>query len=423
VISRLLFCTVLFLPFYKPCLASENFIKITESFGTLDRIRPAISEEGDVASVEPQKVFIGNGQITENREIDLSTQQLEFINFSQGQIIHIRNGRELVFIANKMDVSTCTDNLARGVYRLFASELTPTTLLQGCATPHTPDTPKDNMSMSSNGTLAISTIKDSFGTLKTGPASGPISNLIDCPCSISNTGKIAINDSGQFIVQGEFGTSSRKIFFFDEPTNNNDYLTAGEFSIGANPSIDINDLGNIIFSINESFTARIDGSDKTFLPGIYLAVATPEGGNKQITTIVDNSGDFCVFGEVSINNNGHYAFSAQLRSSPLSDCTSWGGMDGIFNGPSPIENALILRGDEKLESHQYFDSILMGYLNNSDELSFITRYSEPLVSPIFVWKANFVEQYRTRPLIERFVDAIVSAWQNFIQFLIGIFNF
>ena len=406
------------------CHSAGFLTKITESFEILEGVRPGLSDEGDVLAATTNQLLIGRGASISL--IDLSSEDLEVVEGSTTprKSIHIRQGREMVFLANTEDTS-CFNNLARGIFRLSSPSTSIVNLSYGCIDPHTPDTPTHHIDLSVSGRVALSTLRNSFGTLKIVSATDPIENLIDCPCSFSNVGEVAINDSGQYAAQMEFGTSNRGIYFFDNPVNRRDYLVVAEFSIGGQPQIDINNSGTVIFSINESFTAQIDGVETRFRPGVYLAEATPISADRQIRMVADNSGDFCFFGSVTINNQGNLAFTAQVRDSLLSACDSTSSMDGVFYGSDPVAHQVVRRGDANLESHQFFDDVTLGYLNNSGQLSLMTSYSEPLVAPLFVWRADVSDiipsTLEGRSLLRRLITFITEVWQSVIQWVLRFF--
>ncbi len=396
--------------------AAGNFTRIHESFVVLQNMRPGISEEGDVVAASRDTFFVGNGSDPSVIEIDLSSESYRFGDANLSQSIHIRNGREIVFLASKDDPS-CSD--FAGVYRRLVSSPLITPLLEGCRGGSFTDSPRYSIAMSSNGTVVAPSV---FGLILVGPSTGPLNNpLGGTRIRYSTVGRVAVNDSGQIALQSETGTG-RRIIFFDDSTDLTDFTVIAMFSIANNPIIAVNNSGAIIFSINDSFTSIIEGVETNFQPGVYLSELTASATERSLTAIADNTGDFCYFGAVTINDSGHYAFSAQLRSGITSRCSSDSGMDGVFNGGNPIDDIIIANGDIDLESHQFFDSVTLGYLNNRDELSFLTTYSEPLVSPTFVWKANFEDIYRSPSMLERFFILMREVWQYLINWFSYIFS-
>ncbi len=397
--------------------AAGNFTKIHESFVVLQNLRPGISEEGDIVAASRDTLFVGNDSDLSVVEIDLSSENYRFGDANLSQSIHIRNGREIVFLAFKDDPS-CSD--FAGVYRrlVFSPLITP--LLEGCrGGGSASDSPRYYIDMSSNGAVVVPSF---FGLIMIGPSTGPLANPLDgTRIRYSTVGRVAVNDSEQIALQSETG-GARRILFFSDSEDLTDFSTIATFSIANNPIVAVNNSGAIIFSINDNFTSRIGGIETSFQPGVYLSEPTAVVDERSLTVIADNSGDFCYFGAVTINDSGHYAFSAQLRSEITSRCSSDSGMDGVFNGDNPIEDIIVASGNEDLESHQFFDSVTLGYLNNRDELSFITSYSEPLVSPTYVWKANMTDAYRSPSLLSRFFILLAEIWQYLINWFNYIFS-
>ena len=92
-------------------------------------------------------------------------------------------------------------------------------------------------------------------------------------------------------------------------------------------------------------------------------------------------------GRVEINDAGTVVFEARVDDD--GDCgTSGANFDGIFRGPDATTDAVVTFGSPVLGNHQFYDSIHFGELNSSDQMSFTTTYSEPLVMPVIVWRAD-----------------------------------
>ena len=102
-----------------------------------------------------------------------------------------------------------------------------------------------------------------------------------------------------------------------------------------------------------------------------------------LTLVADYAGDFCGLGNLDINDAGVVVFEAKLNGP--SGCASGSAHDGIFDGPTAAD-VVVWRGNADLGDHRYFDSVRLGELNNSNEISFVTTYSEPLVDPVKVWR-------------------------------------
>jgi hypothetical protein len=158
-----------------------------------------------------------------------------------------------------------------------------------------------------------------------------------------------------------------------------------KMGIGVQPPVAINGAGEVAFSLNGTLAIPIGGTTYTVEPGVYRATPTLWNTPKSLTQIAGLGGGFCRFGLVDINDAGYVVFEASRDRG--SGCASVGTtFDGIYNGPSANNNLLIGFGDGRLGGHQYFDNIHLGEVNNSRQVSFLTQYSEPLVSPVAVWR-------------------------------------
>jgi hypothetical protein len=95
---------------------------------------------------------------------------------------------------------------------------------------------------------------------------------------------------------------------------------------------------------------------------------------------------YCRIGNVDINDAGTIVFEVAFEqySCGMSDT-----YDAVFSRSATGEtSAIATRGDPKFGGHQFFDSVRLGEINNAGQVSFLTTYSEPLVDPVKVWRAN-----------------------------------
>lgn len=233
---------------------------------------------------------------------------------------------------------------ARGAYHVTTSGGPVTTYYESCI--GSPDGHVvQQIGLSLNGTVAFSQIVNGHGAIYRGPVEGPVAILRSGSGTFYNTSGLDVNDAGRVIVQMEHsdGILRRGVLAFDTP---------------------------------EQTLASVS----TAIEKLGIGMNTP----KSLTLIADLSGAYCRFGSVDINDSDEVAFEAALDTEGHCAGTTF---DGIFSGPNAA-TSMVSRGDEALGSHQFFDTIVLGELNNAGQVSFITTYSEPLVEPTKVWRAD-----------------------------------
>ena len=125
-----------------------------------------------------------------------------------------------------------------------------------------------------------------------------------------------------------------------------------------------------------------------------------------LTQIADMSGAFCGFGHVDINDAEEIVFEAQVIGG-LDGCgDAFSTWDGLYRGGNPSTDGVVTLGDIRLDDHQYYDSAVLGELNENSQVSFLTTYSEPLVDGYIVWRTD-LERFGGRIYIEA-IDKLIG---------------
>jgi hypothetical protein len=167
-----------------------------------------------------------------------------------------------------------------------------------------------------------------------------------------------VNASGQVVFQGDLRAGGSGIFVAQgggtvmSVADDSAYFA----SFAGLPSI--NDKGDVAFG-----AALKTGPNPFFNDGIFVA----RGG--QVQTLVDSSGPFQIglsFGIPTINDQGQVAFLASLKS---------GGF-GLFVGPDPVADRVILLGDPLDGSTVTGLSVFGSYFNNAGQLAFIANLAD-----------------------------------------------
>lgn len=272
----------------------------------------------------------------------------------------------------------------RGVYRGNAVADTITALLEADPTwsfgdPGGPP-PQPRLAMSANGTLAFSTLVSASGGLYRSTLAGPPELLRAGSGTYFNNQAIAVNDSGAMAVQMEYGDPnaglSRGVLIFDTPGDTLETIqSAGErTSVGWQPRIAMNNLGQVVLSINSSvtiqyFTPPLPGggapsSTQTIPPGVHRATPTAFGLPFTFTTIAAPADGYTSFGDVAINDSGTVAFSAGLPD----------GNSGVFFGSDPEDDAVAVTGEDIVIGgvNQFFSIVRLGGLNNAGQVAIQT---------------------------------------------------
>jgi len=236
-----------------------------------------------------------------------------------------------------------------------------------------------------------------------------------------NTREVVVNDFGQTAVQMEYSDPNaglvRAVFIFETPEQALVQTDTAIERVTVQPFISINSNGIVALSINNNFTMVINGNAFNFTAGVYTSDPTLFNSPKMLTQIADMSGDYCGFGHVDINDAGEVVFEAQVAGG-LADCGGVfaGTWDGLYMGGNPSTDGVVTFGDEALEDHQFFDSVFLGELNENNEVSFLTTYSEPLVDPHFVWRTDLDDLNQGTPL-QALIARIFEALRRLLIFL------
>lgn len=129
------------------------------------------------------------------------------------------------------------------------------------------------------------------------------------------------------------------------------YATDGRtisFATGEAEALGINDLGTLLFTWkNESFGGEPDEA-------LY------QNARNQTTLLASTAGLFNDFNNLSLNDNGDFAFDAILD----------GGVKGIFAGADPVKDRVIAVGDALANSTVVDLEFSSQGLNNSDVITF-----------------------------------------------------
>jgi hypothetical protein len=328
--------------------------------------------------------------------IDLAPSDLQFNPGALGaRAVQVRSEGDVVFVADHADVVACAPMAARGVYQTDIFGAPEVTLFEECLAgfgekvgPH--------VSLSSTGNVAFSTIVNGDGAIYRGPLGGPVSVLRSGSGTFFNTREIVVNSFGQTAVQMEYGDPmaglTRAIFIFETPEQALEATDTAYERSTVQPFISLNSNGIVALTTNSDFTIMIGDDAFNFTAGVYRSDPTLFNTQKMLTQVADMSGEYCAFGHVDINDANEVVFEAQVVDG-LSGCGGVfaGSWDGIFSGPDADDDAVVTFGDDALEEHQFFDSVFLGELNENNQVSFLTTYSEPLVAPFVVWRTDLDE--------------------------------
>lgn len=370
--------------------AAPPYTRITDGFNFEELIRPALANDGTVVAAQPTQLQVGNGGPPSI--IDLAPSNLQLNPGVRGaRAVQVRSAGDILFVADHPGVSGCGSIPARGVYRTDTLGAPVSTIFEECVVspgekvgPH--------VSLSNGGTLAFSTILDREGAIRRGSLGGPVSVLRSGNGTFYNTREIVVNDSGQTAVQMEYTDPNaglvRAVFIFEVPEQ---ALTATDTAFERNnsqPFISMNSNGIVALTFNNNFTMPIDGMSYSFTAGVYTSDPTAFNTPKMMTKIADMSGAYCGFGHIDINDAGKVVFEAQVVGG-LGGCGgAFSEWDGLYTGGNPSTDAVVSFGDANLEGHQFYDSVVLGELNENNQVSFLTTYSEPLVEPYIVWRTD-----------------------------------
>jgi hypothetical protein len=364
--------------------------EITSGFVIDPDVRPGLTEDGKVVVAEAQRLLIGDGTTLSN--VDLAPFGVTIAAPQPAHSLDARAAGDIVFLANNPTASGCPTG-GRGAYRVAAGGGPLTTLYEACnPMDSTEEGLGSEISLTPNGTVAFSSIRNGNGAIRRGPAAGPVSVYRSGTGNFYNTQELDVNDAGTVTTQMEYfdgfaGGLMRGVLVFDAVEQEKaDMDTALEkLTIGQQPHIAINAAGQVAVSLSSSISMNIGGTIYNYAAGVYVSTPTLFNTPKTLTLVADLSGPYCRVGAVDINSAGAVVFEAALDGNP--SCTS-SNFDGLFTGPDPRSGTIVVRGDGDLGGHQYFDNIILGHINDGLKVSFTTTYSEPLVDPIKVWRTN-----------------------------------
>ena len=373
-----------------------TFTEIASGFDILPNARAALAENGTVVASEAARFLVGDGSSLD--PVDLSSLGLEVTAPSaRRRPVRVRTEGDIAFVANRPTTVGCTSG-GRGAYRIATSGGPLTTYFEGCASGGVVGS---EIGLSANGTVAFSQITNGQGALYRGPVSGTVSVLRSGTGTFFNTQTLDVSDAGRVVVQMEYsdgfaGGLMRGLLLFDQPEQDKAVIDTAieKLGVGTQTPVAINASGEVAFSLAGDVSFPIGTTVYNFPAGIYRATPTLFNTPKSLTLIADLSGKYCGFGAVDINDAGDVVFEARLDGEL--GCTSGTASDGLFVGPDSEADAVVVRGDSGLGAPQFFDDIQLGELNDAGQVSFTTTYSEPLVDPIKVWRADKGSRARRR---------------------------
>jgi len=371
------------------CAACDagDMVEISSGFDLLPLARPALANDGTVVAATPDQLIVGDGTAP-TTSIDLTADDLFFTAVSRRKRIQVRDEGELVFLAGRAGaMGACP--LYSGVYE--------TTSMGGAIAPAHETCPSvspgpalgSSLGMSTNGTVAFSDIRDGSGAIYRYAVGATPEVLRTGSGEFFNFGGLDVNDAGQVPIQMEYfdgfsGGLMRGVLVFEtvEQAKLDTNTAVEKLNIGNQPQLAINDLGTVALASNSNFSFMLDGAMYNFDAGVYLSVPTLFNSPKMLTPVATMADGYCHFGAIDINDAGSVVFEARLGAP---GCGS-GPYDGLFEGSDPVADVVVERGDDKLVNHQFFDSVHLGEINDTGQISFATTYSEPLVEPIKIWR-------------------------------------
>jgi hypothetical protein len=272
------------------------------------------------------------------------------------------------------------------------------------------------ISLSDNGQVAIGTIHDGtferhrFGAILSGPTTGPLQvlrglepdthprrYLLDNDLDISNSGAVAVLLSQNL---PNFPAEAGNIAIYSRP---NQTIETTPYALESHNTLLVNmamnNLQTVAMSSNVEIPYRCrrerdrmassECPPSTVPAGVYRSEATSLGAPKRLTPIANFTAEgYCWFGNVDINDSNNIVFEARTTHES-GDCMR--SPIEIFSGSDPISSRVVAYADTNLESHQFYDKVVLGYINNANQVSFMTTYSEPLVHTHHVWRTDLDE--------------------------------
>lgn len=372
-----------------------DYVEIASGTTIQDETRTALAEDGTVVAAVLSRSFRYTRMILAGDGLSLHHISLGPREFSvfPNSALGLSNQGDIVFVAEE-DFREGCDYEARGAYHVPIDGGPITTLRETCEE-GTDGKIGTRIAVSPNGTVAFSSIHEGGGSLFRGPASGPVSVLRSGSTVFFNTGHIAVTDAGRVTIQMEYldaniNSLRRGMLVFDAPEQPQVDIDSvvEKADIGFQPEYATNNSGTTVFAENHSFEVETANGPILYPPGVYLSTPTPFNTPKDLTLFAGLEYGYCQFGAVDINDAGDVVFEAIVDDGQGCDDEPNGYFDGLFRGPNPLFHAAVARGDADLGDHQYFDEVILGQINNAGQISFTTTYSEPLVSPVKVWRAD-----------------------------------
>ena len=248
--------------------------------------------------------------------------------------------------------------------------------------------------MSRNGNLAFFTTLDS-GEMGYFRGPNPARDLIYGSHLFSNFGDIVVNNQGTVVFKAKKlkGFKKNRQIFLGNGGKPREIPQSAHSQAGF-PSI--NNLGQVAFSIGDrvfvsngrTTTIIAETQDPMFLfyrpvindKGMVIVQTASEGWAKRIekrivaidgermTTLVSTDGHFREFFSAhAVNNEGQIVFSAILDT----------GEEGLFTGPFPVTDKVIMRGDE-LFGARITDELGISNqsLNDAGQVAFFARHED-----------------------------------------------
>lgn len=420
-------------------LAAGPYTSIIEEFNLNSGLRPALSEDGFVLTAGPQRLIRGDG--TTQTTIDLAPHGLQVL--GSHKPVQMRSGGESVFLASS---SSCPRSPGGGgAYRILPDGSGLTELY--CGRP--PERMGYFISLSNNGQVAIGTINDGtyprteFGAIMRGPSTGPLTvlrgvepetyprrYLLDNDIDISDSGAVAVLLSQS--IRPDYPPEAGNIAIYTEinqPIETTLYALESHNTVLVKMAMNNNEIvalaSNHVIPYRCRSEAHRSGNAacpaSTEPAGVYLSTPTLFGQPKQLTQLAALSDTgYCWFGSIDINDNNDIVFEARVAHES-GDCMR--SPIEIFSGGDPVNSKVVGFGDENLESHQYYDELVLGFINNANQVSFMTTYSEPLVHSHNIWRTDLDElpsepsDGDTTGILITIIRAIAALWEWFINLL------
>jgi hypothetical protein len=169
----------------------------------------------------------------------------------------------------------------------------------------------------------------------------------------------SVNAYGQVAFQANLRSGGAGIFVSNGETLTAIADTSGTFAEFTGAS-SINNRGEVAFGA----VLKSEGGGFFRPDGIFV------GSGGQLRTVVDSSGPFfnllAASGRPAINDRGQVAFFGILDTSQV----------GLFVGPDPVADRVILIGDPLDDSTVIGLSVFRDYLNNAGQLVFTVRLAD-----------------------------------------------